>query len=204
MTCMSKLTMLLCVPLLAVFSMAQQEKEKTPEFPSTEEIDLAVTQSERSFEQYKQAVTMEADLPSSKQNPSVIEKDRNVYDMATKLIAAMKVHPQSFHGLGGLLLLSSLDDASRNALVCSSSAYSDAMTELMTASDSHTAIASAKDWIQVGLSCIDVSGHLYTVSESVHALLVREMEAQQLLNQSAEQTLNQCTAALKKCDSRSK
>jgi hypothetical protein len=195
-TCMSKPAMLLCLLFLAVCCFAQQQKEKTLEFPSTEEINLVVTQSERVFEQYKQAVTIEADLPSSKRNPSVIEKDSDVYSGAAKLIATLKAHPQSFHGLGGLLLLSSLDDASRNSAVCSGSAYSDAMDALVSASDAK----SAKEWLQVGLSCIGVSGYLYTVSESVHALLVREMEAQQLLNQRAEETVNSCTAALKKCE----
>ena len=154
-----------------------------------------VTQSERVFEQYKQAVTMEADLPSSKQNPSVIEKDSEVYTGSAKLITTLKVHPEGFHGLGGLLLLSSLDDASRNAAICSGSAYSDAMNEVVLRSDAKT----AKEWLNVGLSCIDVSGYLYTVSESVHALLVREMEAQHSLNQNAEKTLNSCSVALKKC-----
>lgn len=180
--------------------MLQQQKEKTPEFPSTEEIKLVVTQSERVFEQYKQTVTMEAELPTFKSNPSAVEKDRGVYDMTTKLLSGLKTHPESFNGVGGLLLLSSLDDASRNAALCSGTAYSDTMQAIMTNSD----INSAKEWIHVGLSCIDVSGYLYTVSESVQALLVREMEAQQLLNQSAQETLNGCTAAPKKCTVKSK
>jgi hypothetical protein len=120
--------------------------------------------------------------------------------MTTKLLSGLKTHPESFNGVGGLLLLSSLDDASRNAALCSGTAYSDTMQAIMTNSD----INSAKEWIHVGLSCIDVSGYLYTVSESVQALLVREMEAQQLLNQSAQETLNGCTAAPKKCTVKSK
>jgi len=195
---MYKLIVLFC-PLFLSICLAQQ-KEKRPEFPSTEEIQLVVTQSERVLEQYKQAITMEAELPSSKHNPSVIEKDREVYDMATKLVTALKAHPEGFHGLGGLLLLSSLDDASRNAAVCSGSASSDAMNAVISTSD----VNSARDWLHVGLSCMDVSGYLYTVSESVQALLVREMEAQQLLNQNAQETLNGCTAALKKCASQSR
>jgi hypothetical protein len=198
MAYMSKPTMLFCLLFLTVYCMAQNDK--TPDFPNTEEINLVVTQSDRVFEQYKQSIAMETELPSSKQNPSVIEKDREVYDMAAKLVTTLKAHPQGFNGLGGLLLLSSLDDASRNAAVCSASAYSDAMNAVISASDA----TSAKEWLHVGLTCIDVSGYLYTVSESVHALLVRQTEAQQLLNQSAQETVNKCTAALKKCASQSK
>jgi hypothetical protein len=65
----------------------------------------------------------------------------------------------------------------------------------MSKSDVH----SAENWMHVGLSCINISGYLYTVSESVQALLVRDLKAQQMLNESATETVNSCTAALKKC-----
>jgi hypothetical protein len=59
MTCMSRPTILFCLLFLSVCCVAQQQKEKTPEFPNTEEIQLVVTQSDHVFEQYKQSVTME-------------------------------------------------------------------------------------------------------------------------------------------------
>jgi hypothetical protein len=194
---MCKSTMAFCLLFLSVCTMAQQEKAKIPEFPSTDEIQLVVTQSERVFEQYKQSVTMEAELPSFKRDPSAIEKDTGVYDMGMKLVDALKKHPDGFHGVGGLLLLSSLDDASRNAALCSGTAYNDTMGAVMSKTDVH----SAESWMHVGLSCINISGYLYTVSESVQALLVRDIKAQQMLNQSAAETVNSCTAALKKCAS---
>jgi hypothetical protein len=93
--------------------------------------------------------------------------------------------------------MSSLDDASRNAALCSGTAYNDTIDTVMTKSDVH----SAESWIHVGLNCINTSGYLYTVSETVQALLVRDLKAQQMLNQSAAETVNSCTAALKKCAS---
>jgi hypothetical protein len=42
-----------------------------------------------------------------------------------------------------------------------------------------------------------VSGYLYTVSESVQALLVRDMKAQQILNQQAMELANKCNALMK-------
>jgi hypothetical protein len=190
-------TLICCLLLLTVCAPAQQEKAKIPEFPSADEIQLVVTQSERVFEQYKQSLTMEAELPSFKRDPSAIEKDTGVYDMGMKLVDALKKRPEGFHGVGGLLLMSSLDDASRNAALCSGTAYNDTMEAVMAKSDVH----SAESWMHVGLSCINISGYLYTVSESVQALLVRDLKAQQMLNQSAAETVNSCTAALKKCDS---
>jgi hypothetical protein len=197
---MHKLTTLIFLTLLAVRCIAQQQNETTPEFANTEEIRLVVTQSERVFEQYKQSITMEAELPISKTNPAGVEKDRGVYDMAKDLIAALKLHPEGFHGVGGVLLLSALDDASRNAALCSGSAYSDTMEAVMSKSDIH----AADDWIHVGLSCVDVSGYLYTVSESVEALLVRDLKAQQMLDRRAEETMNRCADSLKRCVSQSK
>ncbi len=197
MTCMYKRMMVFCLLFLTRCAMAQQENNKTPEFPSTDEIQLVVTQSERVFEQYKQSVTMEAELPSFKRDPSAIEKDTGVYDMGKKLVDTLKTHPDGFHGVGGLLLLSSLDDASRNAALCSGTAYNDTIEAVMTKSDVH----SAESWMHVGLSCINISGYLYTVSESVQSLLIRDLKAQEMLNQRATETVNSCTAALKKCAS---
>ncbi len=98
----------------------QQQKAREPEFPTTEEIKLVVTQSERSIEEYRQSVVLEAELVSTKEDPSGVRKDQRVIESATRLIAALKKNPEGFHGLGGLLLLSLLDDASRNAALCSS------------------------------------------------------------------------------------
>jgi len=198
MTCMYKRMMVFCLLVLTRCAMAQQEKLKTPQFSSTDEIQLVLTQSERVLEQYKQSLTMEAELPTFKHDPSAVEKDTEVYNRGVELVGALSKHPEGFHGVGGLLLMSSLDDASRNAALCSGTAYNDTMEAVMTKSDVH----SAESWMHVGLSCINISGYLYTVSESVQALLVRDLKAQQMLNQSAVETVNSCIAALKKCASK--
>jgi hypothetical protein len=91
---MCKSTMAFCVLFLTACAMAQQEKAKIPEFPSTDEIQLVVTQSERVLEQYKQSVTTESELPSFKRDPSAIQKDTGVYEMGMKLVDALKKHPE--------------------------------------------------------------------------------------------------------------
>jgi hypothetical protein len=65
----------LSLPIVtALFSLSApsfaQQKENQPEFPTTEEIQLAVTQAERVLAQYEQSVTMEAELPSATKDPS--------------------------------------------------------------------------------------------------------------------------------------
>jgi hypothetical protein len=179
---MLKLVLAGCAICLAVTCSAQQTKpEQEVDFPRTEEIQLVVTQAERAFEQYKQSVNAEANLPAAKQDESALNKDREVVEMSGKLIAGLKSKPQAFHGLGGLLLLSTLDDASRNAALCANAGMGELTQRLLSKFDTN----SAYHTLTIIQTCSDVSLHLYTVSESVHALLVREMEAQQNLNQQA-------------------
>jgi hypothetical protein len=97
--------MVFCLLFLTRCSMAQHEKPRTPEFPSTDEIQLVVAQAERVFEQYKQSLTMEAELPTFTHDPSAVEKDTGVYNMGVELVGALKKHPEGFHGVGGLLLM---------------------------------------------------------------------------------------------------
>jgi hypothetical protein len=55
-----------------VFCVAQQQapKKEEPDFPKADEIQLVITQAERAFEQYKQSVTFERELPSFQKDPS--------------------------------------------------------------------------------------------------------------------------------------
>ena len=183
---------LLVILLLASTpSFAQQKAEV--EFPTTEEINLVVTQSERAFALYKNSVVMEENLQSSKQEPSGLKKDQEVVAMSHKLIVALKEQPDRFHGLGGLLLLSTLDDASRNAALCSSSGSAEIAKGLID----HFDVKDAYRIMTIMQTCSDVSTHLYTVSESVHALMVRELEAQQDLNNQAMELANKCADMVK-------
>jgi hypothetical protein len=192
---MLKLLMAACVICLAASgSVAQQTKpEQGVDFPKTEEIQLVVTQAERAFEQYKQSVNAEANLPAGNGGESALAKDREGVEMAAELIGKLKSSPLAFHGLGGLLLLSTLDDASRNSALCANAGMSE-LTQQVISVDTK----SAYQTLTIIQTCSDVSLHLYTVSESVHALLVREMVAQQKLNQRAMEVADQCTAAIKK------
>jgi hypothetical protein len=183
--------LLIVLTLASVFSSAQQKAEV--EFPTAEEINLVVTQSERAFDQYKNSVVMERNLQSSKQDPSSLKKDQELVEMAHKLITALKSNPDGFHGLGGLLLLSTLDDASRNAALCSSSGSAEIVKGLIE----HFEVKDAYRIMTIIQTCSDVSAHLYTVSESVHALMVRELEAQQDLNNQAMELANKCADMVK-------
>jgi hypothetical protein len=190
---MEHIMRLLVVFLLASVHCFAQQKAQV-EFPTKEEINLVVTQAERAFDQYKTSVVMEGNLQSSKQEPSSFKKDQEVVEMSHKLIVALKENPDRFHGLGGLLLLSTLDDASRNAALCSTSGSAEIAKGLID----HFDVKDAYRIMTIMQTCTDVSAHLYTVSESVHALMVRELEAQQDLNNQAMELANKCAEIVKK------
>lgn len=182
----------LCFVIKSVCCAQETKPEKT--FPTKEEIDLVVTQAERAFEQYKQSVDSEAGLPSAMKDNSGVEKDKQIVETAGQLISGLRKNPDVFYGLGGLLLLTTLDDASRNAALCGTSGMGDIGSELLQPKPNATL---GYRLLSITQKCNDVSAHLYTVSESVSALLVRTVEAQSELNAKVMDTLNVCSAAMK-------
>jgi hypothetical protein len=191
-----KPVLLLAVALLCAYTSASTfpdkvvppSSSKEQNFPRTEEIQLVVSQSERAFESYKQSISFEEALDSSKQNSFGVEQDKELLKAGQKLTSALTKNPDGFHGVGGLLLLSTLDDASRNAALCTASAFSE-MAKVKDVSQGYQLLAVIQ-------SCTDVSQQLYIVSQNVHALLVREMESQALLNEQAVEALHTCSAAI--------
>jgi hypothetical protein len=189
------LGVLIPVFVLSATACVAQTESKT--FPTTGEIQLVVTQAERAFDQYKTSVDREAELPSAKKDSSAVEKDREIIEMASKVIVGLKKKPEVFYSLGGLLLLTTLDDASRNAALCSGTGMSDVGDILVSNSGAANSVATGYRILATTQQCMDVSAQLYTVSESVSALLGRAMEAQNELNDKAMDTLNKCKEVMK-------
>ncbi len=185
--------------LLGSVRLFGQDKARAA-FPTTEEINLVVSQAERAFDQYKSSVLMEGNLQSSKLDPSALKKDEDLIGMSRELIVGLKAKPAAFHGLGGLLLLSTLDDASRNAALCTSSGSAEIAKGLID----HFDAKEGYRIITIMQTCSDVSAHLYTVSESVHALMVRELEAQGELNDRAMELADKCAEVMKDAQKKSK
>src|SRR5215469_18216950 len=110
----SVMSVIVCALFLSVTCMAEEGSSLHKTFPTKEEIELVVTQAERVFDQYRQSIEVETELPSAKKEKSALEKDRQIAELSKELIDALKKKPESFNGLMGLLLLTTLDDASRN------------------------------------------------------------------------------------------
>jgi len=182
--------LLLIVPVV-VFA----QTDKDINFPRTDEIQLAVSQAERAFDQYERSIALEGGLPSMQKDKTAVERDGETLKSARSMTASLKKKPEALHGLGGFLLLGLLDDASRNAALCAGSAFSEIGGGLLSGQGLDR--AKAYEYLNVAQACQDVSVQLYTVSENVHALMVRELEGQQAVNQQATDMLTKCTAILK-------
>jgi hypothetical protein len=149
-----------------------QQKEAKLDFPSDEEIKLVVKQSERAFQQYAQSVELEAMLPSSKENGSGVATDKQVVAAAKELVDTLKQDPGAFHGLLGFTLQTMLDDASRNAALCGGSGMSELAMQITS---NKVDKARAFEILGIAKACQDASTALYTVSETVHDMYVREL-----------------------------
>lgn len=184
---------IVCALFLSVAT-CNAQTQASADFPTTDEIQLVVRQAERSFAEYKASVDQEAELPSAKSDSSGVKRDRELLAMADKVIDGLKKKPDVFNSLGGLLLLTTLDDASRNAALCSGSGIGD-IGELLASNTANA--ARGYQILSIAQNCVSVSTQLYTVSESVSALLGRSMEAQNALNDKALETVNKCKAIIK-------
>jgi hypothetical protein len=169
-------------------------------FPTNDEIQLVLTQADRAMQQYKLLIDQE-ELHFGKSSAEIeaVAKDREVVRAIEMAVQVLKKNPQGFNSAGGFALFEWLDDASRNAMVCSSSFSVQATTTLMNGE-----ISKATELIHLGQSCLDASNMIYTVSENAGALYERYAKTSQKLAADGAKILQQCTDTLKKMDAANK
>ncbi len=169
-------------------------------FPANDEIQLVLTQADRAMQQYKPLIDQEElQFGNGNAEAEAVAKDRNVVKAIEMAVQVLKKNPQGFNSAGGFALFEWLDDASRNAMVCSSSAVMQATTTLMNGE-----ISKATELIHLGQSCLDASNMIYTVSENAGALYERYAKASQKLAADGAKIAQQCTDTLKKMDAANK
>jgi hypothetical protein len=183
------------VPIMALlifcfvpFVRAQDNKT----FPTDDEINLLLTQTDRAIQQYKPLIDQEEVL-FGKIGDEAASKDRQVVQALEIAAKALKVNPQGFNGPGGFAFFEWLDDAARNALLCQSSAESQSTVYLMAGNT-----AKATELVHLSTSCMDVSTLLYTVSENAGALYERYIRGEEQLAAEGLKVSQKCADALKK------
>jgi hypothetical protein len=174
--------------LLAVsFASAQTNKS----FPTDDEINLVVTQTERAVQQLKPLIDQE-EIRIGK-SAGDVAKDRQVVEALELAVNTLKSQPQVFNSPLGFSFFQWLDDASRNALLCGSSALKEATVQIIGGNKN-----KADSLLHLAQSCSDVSTLIYTVSENAGALYQRYVAGTAQLADQATDAAQKCVEVLKK------
>jgi len=186
----------LLISCFVPFVRAQDEKT----FPTDNEIQLLLTQADRAMQRYKPLIDQE-ELQFGKggAQAEAVAKDRQIVQAIETAVQALKKKPQGFNSPAGFALFEWMDDASRNALVCSAQSFTQATVTLMARE-----ISKSTELINLGQSCMDVSSLIYTVSENAGALYERYVNAEEQLAGKGYDTSQKCLEALKKLDAAKK
>jgi hypothetical protein len=88
-------------------------------FRTDDEIRLVLTQADRAIAQYKPLLDQEQQV-LGKEGAAAVAKNREVLAGLELAIKGFKKNPQAFNGPLGFAFFEWLDDASRNAVLCSS------------------------------------------------------------------------------------
>ncbi len=187
------LTLLMCVTLLT--PVAAQDKRainpSTPEFPNEQEIRLVLTQAERAAVTFASAIDLE-EATMKKEAANAVSKDREVLKGLRVALSALNKNPQGFNSAAAFYFVLWLDDASRNAALCASSATADAAAAAIGGN-----VKDAYRLLNAGQSCTGASTLLYTVSESASELYARYLKANEGLLQAGYETAQRCADILK-------
>lgn len=168
-----------------------QSHDKDVNFPTDDEIRLLVTQADRAVAQYKPLLDQEQQM-LGKEGADAVAKDREVVSGLELAIKGFGKNPQAFNGPLGFAFFEWLDDASRNAALCSTNAVNKAFQNVLEG-DKEDATAE----LHLSQSCSDVSTLLYTVSENAGALYARYVKSEEKLAEEGALVAQKCTDILK-------
>ena len=177
--------------LLSAFAVAA-DAQAQKSFPTDDEINLVLTQTERAIQQYKPLIDQQ-EIQIGKSVTDAVANDRQVVSALEMAVKAFKGKPQGFNGPLGFAFFQWLDDADRNALLCGNGASTQAALQMMAGNAD-----KARSLIHLAQSCTDVSTLIYTVSENAGALYQRYVEALAELSVQCAQTVEKCEGILKK------
>jgi len=175
--------------LLTVGFVAVANAQAGKPFPSNDEVNLLLTQTERAIQQYKPLIDQEQ-IQMGKSYAEAAAKDREVVDELETAIKDFKNKPQAFNSPLGFIFFGWIDDADRNAMLCASGAS-------LQVSQAGSA-TRALDLVHLAQSCLNASTLIYTVSENANSLYEKYVEAEAQLAERAANYVQQCTDILKK------
>jgi len=159
--------MILRVILLMSFCGAGTICAAQQQFPTKDEINLLLTQTERATEIFAAFVNDEERVLGQESKPAV-DKDREVLHGLRTAVKALKTQPEAFNSPLGFSIQLWLDDADRNAMLCQVTALAK-MNQAIDARNTST----AGELMELTQSSQAASAMLYTVSETASSLYLR-------------------------------
>ena len=186
MRVVSFLIVLMCMAAPAMLAQTQKS------FPTDDEINLILTQTERAIQQYKPLIDQEQ-VQMGKDGADSAAKDRQNLDALETALKAFRSKPQAFNGPLGLIFFGMLDDADRNAVLCGSGASAQAALQMGAGNTD-----KAASLLHLAQSCADASTLIYTVSENAGALYHRYVEAEEQLAVHGAEVAEKCIDILTK------
>jgi hypothetical protein len=172
----------------AIVSSAQTAKT----FPTDDEINLVLTQTDRAIQRYKLLID-DAEGQLGKSSAAAIANDRQVVKLVEMAVKSFKAKPQGFNGPLGFAFFQWLDDADRNAVLCGNGASMQATLQMIAGNKD-----KADSLIHLAQGCVDASTLIYTVSENAGSLYQRYVEAEQQLAVQSGDAVKQCVDILKR------
>jgi hypothetical protein len=180
-----------CIFLFLLTSCTLTRAQDKANFPTSDEINLMLTQADRAVQQYKPLIDAHERLLGKKAQEAAT-KDRELVQSLEIAIKAFRKNPQGFNGPLGFAFFEWIDDADRNALLCASGATNDATVYLIDGK-----VDQASELIHLAQSCSDAATLIYTVSENTGALYTRYVGGEEKLAQEGAKVAQECTNVLK-------
>ena len=178
--------------LFAVASAVVAKAQTAKAFPTDDEINLVLTQTERAIQRYKPLID-QAEVELGESSTVAIARDRQVVNALETAVKAFKRKPQAFNGPLGFAFFQWLDDSDRNAVLCGSGASMQAALQMMAGNKD-----KAGSLLRLAQGCNDASTLIYTVSENAGSLYQRYVEAEQQLAIQSGDAVKQCVDVLKR------
>lgn len=158
--------------------------------PTEDEINSVVTQAERAFLIYENTLGgSDASTPN----------DQKLITDAKEVIKHIKKNPQYFNAPMGFLLVTDLDDASRDLALCAFQEGVTANIGVTLGRADDAALQAATSKIHAAQSFMDASALLQTVGETAFNLYMRYLAANFQAQQEQAQGLQECLDTLQKC-----
>jgi hypothetical protein len=180
-----------CASVLVLLTVSSASAQTDKSFPTDDEVNLVLTQTERAIQQYKPLIDQQ-ETQMGKSSTDAVAKDRQVVEALELAVRTFKSQPQGFNSPLGFAFFEWLDDAHRNALLCGSGALTQAVLQV-TAGNT----AKADSLIHLAQSCSEASTLIYTVSENAGALYQRYTAAMAQLADQTTEAAQKCVEVLK-------